>query len=62
MDENGFQIKAVGEAIKSDMAGVALRKDNPELRDAINKALTDMKADGTYDTLFQKWFNESPAK
>ncbi|MNC68366.1 putative ABC transporter arginine-binding protein 2 precursor [compost metagenome] len=52
----------MGEPIKSDMAGVALRQDNVELRDAMNKALADMKADGTYDTLFQKWFNETPAK
>lgn len=62
VDENGFQIKAVGEPIKSDMAGVALRQDNAELRDAMNKALADMKADGTYDTLFKKWFNETPDK
>ncbi len=62
VDENGFKIKAVGEPIKSDEAGIALRKDNAELQEAMNKALTDMKADGTYDTIFKKWFGEAPSK
>jgi L-cystine transport system substrate-binding protein len=61
VEKNGFKIKAVGEAIKSDKAGVAVRKDNPEFRDAIDKALTDLKADGTYNTIFKKWFGEEPA-
>lgn len=61
VEKNGFKIKAVGEPIKSDYAGVAVRKDNPELLAAIDKALTDMKADGTYNTIFKKWFGEEPA-
>ncbi|MOA41616.1 Cystine-binding periplasmic protein precursor [compost metagenome] len=60
VDQNGFKIKAVGEPIKSDQAGIALRKENPELRDAVNKALADMKSDGTYETIFKKWFGEAP--
>lgn len=61
VEENGFKIKAVGDAIKSDQAGIAIRKDNPELLEALNKAVTDMKADGTYETIFVKWFGEKPA-
>ncbi|WCT56247.1 transporter substrate-binding domain-containing protein [Paenibacillus kyungheensis] len=61
VEENGFKIKAVGDAIKSDQAGIAIRKDNPDLLKALNKALTDMKADGTYETIFVKWFGEKPA-
>ncbi|MDP4099443.1 transporter substrate-binding domain-containing protein [Paenibacillus sp. P96] len=60
VDENGFKIKAVGEPIKSDQAGVAIRQDNPELKEAMNKALADMKADGSYDEIFKKWFGEAP--
>ncbi|WP_138495119.1 substrate-binding periplasmic protein [Paenibacillus pinistramenti] len=60
VDKNGFKIKAVGEAIKSDQAGVAVRKDNPEFLAAIDQALTDMKSDGTYNTIFKKWFGEEP--
>ncbi|QKS43735.1 transporter substrate-binding domain-containing protein [Paenibacillus cellulosilyticus] len=61
VDKNGFKIKAVGEPIKSDEAGVAVNKNNPEFLDAINQALTDMKTDGTYNTIFKKWFGEEPA-
>ena len=36
--------------------GIAIRKDTPELRDAVNAALRKIRADGTYDKLVQKWF------
>jgi len=35
---------------------VLLRKNNPELVAAINKALADIKADGTYKTISVKYF------
>lgn len=38
--------------------GVAFRKDTPELRDAVSKALADMKADGTYKTIYDKWVGQ----
>jgi L-cystine transport system substrate-binding protein len=60
VDKNGFKIKAVGDAIKSDQAGIAVRKNNPEFLAALNKALADMKSDGTYNTIFKKWFGEEP--
>lgn len=60
VDKNGYKIKAVGDAIKSDQAGIAIRKDNPEFLTALDQALTDMKADGTYNTIFKKWFGEEP--
>ncbi|MCJ9711262.1 transporter substrate-binding domain-containing protein, partial [Bordetella hinzii] len=37
-------------------SGVLLRKGNPELQAAINKALSDIKADGTYKRLSEKYF------
>lgn len=61
VDKNGFKIKAVGEALKADQAGIAIRKNNPEFLAALDKALTDMKSDSTYDTIFKKWFGEAPA-
>lgn len=60
VEKNKFNIKAVGPAIKEDFAGIAIRKNNPELLDAINKALGDMKSDGTFKTIFQKWFAVDP--
>ncbi len=35
--------------------GIAVRKDNPELTAALQKALDDMMADGTYMKISDKW-------
>ncbi|KQT84068.1 amino acid ABC transporter substrate-binding protein [Aurantimonas sp. Leaf443] len=37
-------------------SGVIVQKGNPELTAAINEALAEMKADGTYETISQKYF------
>jgi cystine transport system substrate-binding protein len=60
IDKNHFKIKAVGEPLKVDEAGIAVRKGNPEFLDAISKALADMKSDGTYNNIFKKWFGVEP--
>jgi polar amino acid transport system substrate-binding protein len=44
------------EQLTTEDYGIAIRKDAPELRVAINAALKKIKADGTYDKLVQKWF------
>ncbi|MGP4049465.1 transporter substrate-binding domain-containing protein [Streptomyces sp. 2A115] len=44
--------------------GFSVKKGNTKLVDAINKALTDAKADGTYKRLYEKWigpYDESAA-
>jgi len=38
--------------------GIGVKKGNDELLEAINMALEDMYADGTYDKIFEKWFGE----
>lgn len=40
--------------------GLAVPKDNPNLREALNTALKEIKADGTYKALFVKWFETEP--
>jgi cystine transport system substrate-binding protein len=60
IEKNHFNVKAVGEPIKEDFAGIAIRKNNPELLDAINGALAEMKTDGTFKEIFKKWFNVDP--
>ncbi|HHY74742.1 MAG TPA: transporter substrate-binding domain-containing protein [Bacillus bacterium] len=60
VEQNGFKIKAVGEAIKSDRAGIATRKGNEELVNELNRILAEMKEDGTYNEIFVKWFEEEP--
>jgi len=38
-----------------DKIGIAIRKGNPELKAAMQKALDDMMADGTYEAISMKW-------
>lgn len=59
-EQNHLDVKAVGEPIKEDVAGIAIRKQQPELLGAINKALESMKQDGTYSAIHQKWFGVEP--
>jgi polar amino acid transport system substrate-binding protein len=42
--------------------GIALKKGNAELLAKVNKGLTDIKADGSYDAIFTKYFGAAPAK
>lgn len=45
-----------GEAFSRLESGVALRKGEPELLDAVNEALAALKADGTLSKLSEKYF------
>jgi len=38
-------------------AGIAVRKEDPELRDAFNKAIDAVRADGTYDRIRSEYFS-----
>ena len=38
--------------------GIAVRKGNPELAAAMQKALDDMMADGTYEAISKKWIGQ----
>ncbi len=48
--------KPVGEPKKSDLYGIATARKNKGLCDKLNKALQDMKKDGEYQKLYDKWF------
>ena len=60
VEKQGFKIKAVGDPIKSDKAGIATRKGNEELILELNRILSEMKADGTRAEIHKKWFGEEP--
>ncbi len=49
-------LKHLGALIGDDFFGLALRKQDTELLTQINQALAQIKADGTYDEIFKKWF------
>jgi len=56
------RLKIVDEIKTADQNGILFNKGNKELVDAVNKALSDMKADGTYLKISQKWFGEDVSK
>ena len=49
-------LHVLDEQLTTEEYGMALRKDEPELEKAINGALAQMKADGTYAAIVKKWF------
>ncbi len=55
-------IKVVAQADTSDQAAFLFNKGNPELVAAVNTALEEIQADGTYLKISQKWFNEDVSK
>lgn len=55
-------IQVVAEQETKDESGLLFNKGNDELIEAVNKAIADMKADGTYLTISQKWFGEDVSK
>nr|WP_299497139.1 amino acid ABC transporter substrate-binding protein [uncultured Rhizobium sp.] len=55
-------VKIAAEQADADYSGVILRKGETELQDAINKALNDIKADGTYEAISQKYFGADVSK
>lgn len=50
------KIKKVGEPFTSEALGIALKKGDAALKQAFDAALAQMKADGTLDGLYKKWF------
>ena len=55
-------LKIVDTYDQPDYQGVIVRKGNPDLVTAINKAIADIKADGTYLRISQKYFGEDVSK
>ncbi len=56
IQERDMPIQMAGDLLYPELIGIAMQKDNPELLSAINKALADMQADGTYQQISEKWF------
>lgn len=55
-------LKIVGETLNAEHFGFAVKKGNKDLLEKINKGLEDIKKDGTYDKLKDKWFNKKSEK
>lgn len=56
---DGDKIEISGEPLnqgESSIISIAIKKDSPELTEALNEAIKEVKEDGTYDKLAQKYF------
>ncbi len=58
--EDGFQIFVYPNT--GTYVAMSVNKENKELHAAINKAIAEMKADGTLDSIYQKWFQTNAPK
>jgi len=52
-------IKIVGEVLTDESYGIALPEGSENV-EIINAAIAELKADGTYAELYQKWFDKAP--
>ncbi|WP_225630963.1 transporter substrate-binding domain-containing protein [Streptomyces solaniscabiei] len=61
---NAGAFKVAEQIDTGEQYGFTVKKGNDKLREAINKALSDAKADGTYKKLYEQWigpYDESAA-
>lgn len=57
MKKQPGKIKMVGDPLDAENYGFAVQKGNKELLEKINAGLANIKEDGTFDELIDKWFN-----
>ena len=51
-------LKLVGEPTKAEGTVLGVKKGNKALQEAVNKALKELKEDGTYQKIYDKWFGD----
>jgi ABC-type amino acid transport substrate-binding protein len=51
-----MNLKVLPEVYGAEQYGIAVRKDRPEVLEAINAGLAAIKKNGTYDEIFAKYF------
>ncbi|RWR02102.1 glutamine ABC transporter substrate-bindnig protein [[Pantoea] beijingensis] len=54
------QFKAVGDSLEAQQYGIAFPKGSDELREKVNGALKTLRDNGTYNTIYKKWFGTEP--
>ncbi|MGF6907399.1 amino acid ABC transporter substrate-binding protein [Fusobacterium sp. PH5-44] len=51
-------LTASDESLSNEDSGIAFRKEDNAFRDAVNKALEEMRTDGTFRNIEKKWFGD----
>ena len=52
-------MQIIAEIPTGEQYAIVVSKDNPALTQALNDAIAEAKADGTYDEIYEKWFGTS---
>jgi glutamine transport system substrate-binding protein len=55
-------VKMVGELMSAEDYGIAFNKNNTELIANVNKALDEIKKNGEYDKIYEKWFGKKSVR
>ena len=55
VDANAGKIKIITDEVAKEEYAIALPKGKDELKDAVNKALEEIKADGTFDSIAEEY-------
>lgn len=59
MAEHEGMLRIVGPEVRLDRGiGIGVREDDGELKDKLDRAITDMKGDGSLNALIAKWFGD----
>jgi len=59
---NPMEYKIVGKKLSSEPYGIGVKKGEDRLLTKINEILLNSVQDGTYERLYQKWFDEKPTR
>jgi cystine transport system substrate-binding protein len=60
MKTKNLPVKISSDLLNEDLIGMAIKKGNADFVKAVDDALSAMKADGTYKTIYMKWFTVAP--
>ena len=60
--QQGLPVRGAGVIGKPEPVAIAMKKTNTGLQAAVNRALLQLKADGTYAKISRKWFGQDVSK
>lgn len=55
-----MRLTALDFVVSDDFYGMAVAKGNDKLLAKLNDALDELKSDGTFDKIYEKWFGKAP--
>lgn len=58
--EKKLPIQITSDVLNEDSIGMAVKKGNSDFVKEVNDALDEIKKDGTYQSIFKKWFGVEP--